>query len=263
MGLGYDLPRTFVHTVYALPIDALADVMTWAHGVLPTLDRRVEPVIVGTRLPPPGIDIGGGPMIIVATTGLFDSQAEAEEKMQPLRGCPWLDRAYLAEFAAPVTFDIVNMMQEAQNPTGHRYAVDCAWTDASAAELTPLIEPLYTTLPSQESFVIWYGWNPVRPLPDMAFSMEANVCLAAYSVWREPSDDERVMTWVTDRFRALEPVTKGVYLGDADPLRRPGKFMADDNFARLENLRRDYDPNGMFPCFRTKPGTATNEFEST
>jgi FAD/FMN-containing dehydrogenase len=257
-----DLPAAFVQTVIAVPIDAFDDVMAWAHEILPTLDRRVEPVIVGTRLPPPGIDIGGGPMIILAVTGLFDSQDEADREMAPLQSCPWIDRAYLSEFAAPVTFDIVNMIQEAQNPTGHRYAVDCAWTDAGAAELAPLLKPLYTDLPTPESFVIWYGWNPVRRLPDMAFSMEANVYVAAYSVWKDPADDQRVMSWVTDRFRALEPVTKGVYLGDADLLRRPGKFLADLNFARLESIRRDYDPTGMFPGFRVKPGITPNEFES-
>ena len=257
----YELPPVFAQTVYALPIDAYDDVMAWAHDLLPTLDRRVEPVIVGTRLAPPGIDIGGGPMIIIATTGLFTSQEEAEREMAALRTCPWLDRAYLADFAAPVTFDIVNEIQNAQNPTDHRYAVDCAWSDAPAAELAPLLKPLYTGLPTEESFVIWYGWNPVRPLQDMAFSMEANVYIAAYSVWKDPADDQRVMDWVTERFRALEPVTKGVYLGDADPLRRPGKFMADANYAKLESIRAAYDPGGMFPSYRVKPGSTPNEFD--
>lgn len=260
----WTMPPVFTQTTIVLPIEAFDDVMVWAHDLLPTLDRRVEPVIVGTRLPPPGVDIGGGPMIVIAATGLFDSDDEAVREMAPLRSCPWLDRAYVAEFAAPVTWEIVNQIQSAQNPEHHHYAVDCAWTDAPARELVPLLRPLFTDLPTPESFCIWYGWNPVRPLPDMAFSMEANVYLATYAIWPHGADSaatgDRCQSFVTDTFRALEPVTKGVYLGDADLLGRGGKFMADANFARLQRIRAAYDPDRMFPDYRVKPGTIINEF---
>lgn len=92
--------------------------------------------------------------------------------------------------------------------------------------------------------------------------MEANVYLAAYSIWHDEADDDRCQSWVTERFRALETVTKGVYLGDADLVQRPAKFMADDNFARLEKIRDVYDSNRMFPGFRVKPGNTVNEFET-
>ena len=232
----FDLPPVFVQTAYALPIDHFDEVLRWAHEVLPTLDRRVEPVIVGTRMPPEGVDVGGAPMMIMLATGLFDSQDEADRLMRPLQGCPGLDDAYMREFAAPVTFDLVGAIQEAMSPRGHRYAADCAWTDASADELAPLLRDLYTSLPTPQSFTIWYGWNPVRPLPDMAFSMEANVYVATYAVWSDPADDERVLQWMSDRYRALEPVSKGTYLGDADLLRRPAPFMAA---AQLPPARRD------------------------
>jgi FAD/FMN-containing dehydrogenase len=257
----FDLPPVFVQTAYALPIDHFDDVLRWAHEVLPTLDRRVEPVIVGTRTPPDGVDVSGAPMMIMLATGLFDSQDEADRLMRPLQTCPGLDDAYMREFAAPVTFDIVGAIQEAMSPSSHRYAADCAWTDATADELAPLLRDLYTTLPTPQSFTIWYGWNPVRALPDMAFSMEGNVYVATYAVWSDPADDERVTTWVTDRYRALEPVSKGTYLGDADLLRRPAPFMAVDNFRRLGAIREEYDPQQRFPGFRVKQGVTANEFE--
>ena len=109
-------------------------------------------------------------------------------------------------------------------------------------------------MPTPQSFTIWYGWNPVRPLPDMAFSMEANVYVATYAVWSDPADDERVQRWVTERYRALEPVSKGTYLGDADLLNRPAPFMAPDNFRRLAAIRDEYDPHRRFPGFRVKAG---------
>ena len=95
----------------------------------------------------------------------------------------------------------------------------------------------------------------------MAFSMEANVYVATYAVWTDPTDDERVQQWVSERYRALEPVSKGTYLGDADVLSRPAPFMAPDNFRRLAEIRGEYDPDRRFPGYRVKAGVIANEFE--
>ena len=73
----HHMPAAFTHTTYAFPIECFDELIQWAHDVLPTLDTRVEPVIVGTCIPPPGIDVGGGPVIIMHTTGMFDSPDEA------------------------------------------------------------------------------------------------------------------------------------------------------------------------------------------
>lgn len=255
------LPDAFTHTTYAFPIDCFEDVITWAHEVLPTLDCRVEPVIVGTRIPPPGIDVGGEPMIIMHTTAMFDTAEEARQLMAPLETCPALNRSLLRMFAEPTSFEDENTMMDAQNPPGMRYSTDCAWTDAPAADLVPSLGDVYRTLPTRESFVIWYGWAPTRPLPDMAFSMQGNVYLAAYTIWEHERDDAAMQDWVTSRFRALEPVSKGSYLGDADLTRRSSKFMADENFARLKALRDAHDPDRLFFDYYCRPGCTVNEFE--
>ncbi|MEY2445763.1 MAG: hypothetical protein QOE00_2343 [Ilumatobacteraceae bacterium] len=256
------MPAAFTHTTYAFPIDCFEELITWAHEVLPTLDHRVEPVIVGTRIPPPDIDVGGEPMLIMHTTGMFDTPAEARTLMAPLETCPVLDRALLRIFAEPTSFDDENPIMDAQNPPGMRYAADCAWTDAPATDLVPILGEIYRSLPTPESFIIWYGWAPTRPLPDMAFSMEGNVYIAAYTIWEHERDDAAMQDWVTSAFRSLEPMSEGSYLGDADLGHRSSKFMADANFARLAELRDHYDPGRLFHDFYERPGCVANEFEA-
>jgi FAD/FMN-containing dehydrogenase len=257
------MPEAFTHTTYAFPIECFEELIAWAHEVLPTLDVRVEPVIVGTRIAPPDVDVGGGPLLIMHVTGMFDTPEEARTLMAPLETCPVLDRALLRVFAEPTAFEDENTIMDAQNPPGMRYSADCAWTDATAAELMPMLGEIYRSLPTPESFVIWYGWAPQRPLTDMAFSMEGNVYIATYTIWEHEEDDAEMQDWVTSRFRALEPVSKGTYLGDADLTRRSSKFMADENFARLQQLRDLYDPDRLFFDFYQRPGCAVNEFEVT
>ena len=188
------------------------------------------------------------------TTGMFDTPDEARRLMAPLETCPVLDRALLRIFAEPTSFDDENPIMDAQNPPGMRYAADCAWTDAPAGRAGPVLGEIYRSLPTPESFVIWYGWSPSRPLPDMAFSMEGNVYIAAYTIWADESDDEAMQDWVTSHFRALESVSKGSYLGDADLTRRSSKFMADANFAKLASSPRGLRPRSpvlrLLPAFR-------------
>ncbi|MEY2552163.1 MAG: hypothetical protein QOC57_23, partial [Ilumatobacteraceae bacterium] len=100
------------------------------------------------------------------------------------------------------------------------------------------------------------------PLPDMAFSMEGNVYIAAYTIWEHERHDAAMQDWVTSAFRSLEPMSKGSYLGDADLGHRSSKFMADANFARLAELRDHYDPGRFFHDFYERPGCVANEFEA-
>ena len=246
----HPLPPVFVHTTYVFPTDCFDELITWAHEVLPTLERGVEPVIVGVRIP--------GPAVLMHTTAMCSSMEEAQRWMAPLETCPVLDRAMVHEFCQPNSLDAEAVQQDASNPRGARYHTDCAWTDASAAALVPRLRALMTDLPTERSFAIWYGWNPVRPLADMAFSMEGNVYLAAYVISDGEHDDARCRDWLQARMAELEPVAKGTYLGDSDLNVRPAKFMADANYARLEALRDAFDPNRVFPGYHIKPGHQPN-----
>jgi FAD/FMN-containing dehydrogenase len=243
-------PPVFVQTTYVFPTDAFDELITWAHSVLPTLERAVEPVIVGVGIPEPAV--------LMHTTAMCSSMEEARRLMAPLETCPVLDRAIVREFCLPTSFDEEGVQQAAANPEHARYHTDCLWTDASAEELVPRLRELMTNMPTPRSFAIWYGWDPVRPLPDMAFSMEGNVYIAAYVIADDEAHDAECRSWLQARMNDLAPVAKGVYLGDSDFTVRPAKFMADANFARLEALREKHDPKRVFPGYHIKAGHQLN-----
>ena len=46
--------------------------------------------------------------------------------------------------------------------------------------------------------------------------------------------------------RDLEPVTVGQYLGDSDLSHRQVRFMSDESWARLQDIRARRDPDGLF-----------------
>ena len=94
----------------------------------------VEPVIAATRLPRPE----GPPVLLLHTTAMCDTAEEAERVLSALAACPIAERAVSHE-RGPTSIELENEAQALQNPEGHRYAVDCTWTDARAQELAPLL----------------------------------------------------------------------------------------------------------------------------
>jgi len=221
--------------------------------VLPTLDRRVEPVLAATRLPDvplhDGVDHPGGTVLLLHTTCMADSDDEALGLLDVFEHGPLQGRE-LGHVKSPTSVLEENAAQMAQNPDGYRYAVDCAWTNASAEVLAPLLMDIWRGLETEHSFSIWYGWAPTRDLPDMAFSVEGNVYVATYLIYSDEADDEKYRSRVHEQTAAIaRDGGVGVYLGDTDFTRRPDRFLTDENFARLEEIRAVRDPQRMFASY--------------
>ena len=90
----------------------------------------------------------------------------------------------------------------------------------------------------------------MRELPDMAFSVEGNVYVATYLIYDDPADDEKYRTRVHEKTAAIAANGGvGVYLGDTDFTRRPDRFLTDDNFRRLQQIRAARDPQGRIASY--------------
>jgi FAD/FMN-containing dehydrogenase len=258
----YELPRVMIQDTWTFRLEDAEPLLGWLHDVLPTLHRTVEPVIAATRLPGVPLEEGKvrpeGTVLLLHTTVMGDSVEEIHQLLAPIDACP-LNERRLGHVRGQTTIADENVAQAVQNPTNHRYAVDCSWTNATARQLAPVLAGLWAQLPTEHSFSIWYGWAPTRPLPDMAFSVEANVYLATYVIYKDEADDARYRGWVHDRTSELAQLGEGVYLGDTDFTMRGDRFMSDANFRRLEEIRAVRDPDGTFCSYLTGADVELNE----
>jgi FAD/FMN-containing dehydrogenase len=261
----YPRPAAFVQDTWTFALDDLEEMLGWLHDVLPQLDPIVEPVVAATRLPDvplfDGVARPDGPVLLLHTTAACDSEAQAVALLEPLSPAAELAGRALGHVRGLTTIAEENAAQAIQNPEDHRYAVDCTWTDATAQELAPVLRDLWGGLPTEHSFSIWYGWAPTRALPDMAFSVQANVYLATYVIYTDEADDERYRSWVhaqTARLAAAGGAGRGVYLGDTNFTRRPARFLSDEHFARLEEIRARRDPDGRICSYLIADGATLN-----
>jgi FAD/FMN-containing dehydrogenase len=257
----YEAPRVMWHDTWTFRLDDTVELLTWLHGVLPELDRRVEPVVAATRLPDVPLYDGtprpDGTVVLLHTTAMADSDEQVAALFAVLQDGPLAGRE-LGHVQGRTSVLEENLAQTAQNPEGYRYAVDCTWTDAPARVLAPQLHALWSELDTEHSFSIWYGWAPCRALPDMAFSVEAEVYVATYAIYSDPADDARYLDWVHRRTAALAAHGRGVYLGDTDFTRRQDRFVSDDAYRRLTAIRAERDPSGRFASYLTSDPAGLN-----
>jgi hypothetical protein len=249
------------HDTWTFRLDDTVELLTWLHEILPGLDRRAEPVVAATRLPDVPLHDGtarpDGTVLLLHTTVMADSDADALARLAPLQGGPLAGRE-LGHVQDRTSVLEENLAQTAQNPEGYRYAVDCTWTHAPAQVLAPLLHALWSELDTEHSFSIWYGWAPRRDLPDMAFSVEADVYIATYAIYADPADDGKYSDWVHCRTAALAAHGAGAYLGDTDFTRRQDRFLSDDAYRRLAAIRAERDPSGRFASYLTSDPAGLN-----
>jgi hypothetical protein len=256
----YEASAQMWHDTWSFRLEDLETLLTWLHGVLPALDARVEPVVAATRLPEVPLYDGvahPGTVLLLHATAMVESEVEAAGLLRVFEEGPLAGRE-IGHVRGPTTLHEENAAQAQQNPVGYRYAVDCAWSDAPAAVLAPLLRQMWSELDTRHSFSIWYGWAPGRELPDMAFSVQGNVYIATYAVYEDEADDEKYRSWVHGRTAEIARHGAGVYLGDTDFTRRQDRFLSDANFQRLQEIRGRWDPEDRFVSYLTADRAGLN-----
>jgi FAD/FMN-containing dehydrogenase len=239
--------RTLTQTTYVYPREVAADVLHWIHGTRHDVPDSVELVLAGVTPPlPPSVDYAG-PVLVVDGVS-FDG---GPTSLAALDTCPVADKALVRKVAVPAEIADLRAEQIRANPEGHRYVVDNAYLSGDPDCLIPALTPAFTDLPTAKAFSIWFDLAhlPGREQPDMAVSLQSDIYFATYVVASDESDDATCRAWVDDTMRRVEPYSPGCYLGDSDFTVRRAPFMSGEAWRRLQAIRADRDPSGLFPGY--------------
>jgi FAD/FMN-containing dehydrogenase len=260
----YALP-VLVQDTRTFRLDDLDGLLAWLQRILPDLDRRVEPIIIATRLPDvpldEGVDRPDGTVLMMHTTAVGSSEAEIAPLLAAFDACPIPG---LGHVRSQTTIPEQNTLLAVQNPKGYRWRADCTWTDAPAAELAPRLREMWSNLPTELSWSMWFGWSPSGELPDMALSVEGTGLVSTYICYDNADDDERMADFVHGSTAALAAdFGKGVYIGDTDFTRRADRFLSDQSFQRLQEIRSAWDPDYRFCGYLIDDESKLNIHESS
>ena len=245
----YPRPRVIAFAAQTYSIKMLEDVFRWLHEIGPQVPGGIELQALMSRHTP---GVRGAGLTVVAPV-FANSLGEAWRLLS------FFNKSSLRRHASRslpfVPFGLRPMYAGVTRhyPDGHRYAVDNMWTSASIDDLLPGLHRIAATLPPAPSHVLWMNWAPPPARPDMAYSMEDDIYIALYSVWKHAQDDPQFVNWPVDRMREMEHLATGCQLADENLGQRPARFVTDQNLARLDRVRTAYDPAGRFHTWMGRP----------
>jgi hypothetical protein len=236
-------PRYVGLKLQVFRIRHLEAVMAWADRVGPDVAPSVEFQMVFNRRAM-GIFAHG---IEVLAPVLANSRREAREAVAFISESPIRKLASLTLPLLPISLQV--MMKGGERTLflpDTRWIADSMWMDAPIDPLLPAMRAIAESQPPAPSHALWLNWNAPPSRPDMAFSLEARTYLALYGGLRGKTINPADETWATDHMRGLQDHSLGIQLADENLERRPARFMAPANLARLDALRARHDPEGRF-----------------
>jgi FAD/FMN-containing dehydrogenase len=194
----------------------------------------------------------GLPSITVRAVACGESEEDARDRVASFQSPP-TEAERTGEIAQePVAF--ADLTKFSAMPEGKRVAADHAWSDAPLGELLLAVHHL-AQAPSPLSTINLVslggdGAVPSRPHGRHgALSVGGGAGAGIYAMWDDPADDGANIAWVRSVDDALSPLRSGRYVGEADLAAEPGRLaecFSPAALDRLGELRRRYDPDGLF-----------------
>ncbi|OBK31540.1 oxidoreductase [Mycobacterium asiaticum] len=231
-------------SVYVYPIEYADEIYTWARNVSSEVDRRVEmQIVAGRSVPSMGIET---PSITFASPAFADTEKEAQEALAIFGTVPVLDKALVSVPYMPTDMPTWYTAVMSNYLEDYRYSADNMWTGASAEELLPGIRNIIDTIPDHPSHFLWLNWGPSPQRPDMAYSIEDEIYLALYGAWKDSAEDAKYGDWARSNMAAMSHLATGIQLADENLGQRPARFASDAAMAKLDQVRAQYDPDGLF-----------------
>jgi len=222
--------------------DQLVPVITWLRNSLPSFPTNLEVVLTYTTR-------DGKLAVTVAGTCMGDDEAEVNATLAVMASIPviaqattkWENRDRIVPYDTEPPGDV--------QPTGARFSVDNVWTNAPADQLVPHLQRVCDTLPTPLSSLFLQCWGPIQKLPDMAYSVQADLYIAINGTYYDPADDARVADWVVDMSRSMSSISAGAQMNDENMARNPSRYLSPAADKRLAALRRKHDPSARFTGF--------------
>lgn len=245
----YDLPKYRAVITHDFKMKHLEDVYRWAYDVGPSIPKAVEFQMAMNR------NMMGilGPGIEAVAPIFADTQDEFEEAKQFMKNSPIAKKAIIRTPVMDWGIDMLYNAVMSHYPEDYCWGVDNIWTHASIDELMPHIKEISKTLPPAPAHFLWLNWHPGELSEDMAYSKEDNVYLSLYSCWENPADTPKYGNWASDMFKKMQHLSSGIQLADEGLHKRTDSFMKPENFKRVEEIRAQRDPLGIFHEWHSKP----------
>jgi FAD/FMN-containing dehydrogenase len=251
----YPRPAAIHESSYVFPLarlrEATAMLEDWAD--IGPADTELMMLLAHNPMAPPDAPPAQRKMCIARAVAYSDSPAQAAQALGALGAHPVAATALVKNELQPTTLD--RMQVESVNADMGlgfgRYAVDTVWTDRLADVMAAIADHFVDAPSVKTHFVVSPKLN--RALPgDAACSMIGRTFVGAYAMWDEGGRDRANFDWLAGASGRMRPLATGQYINEVDTFRDPQavqRCFSPAAWQRLRQLKRRYDPSGLFCDF--------------
>ncbi|KAF4552052.1 FAD-binding domain-containing protein 6 [Elsinoe fawcettii] len=119
-------------------------------------------------------------------------------------------------------------------------------------ELLAAIKPAVTELPTMKSSSVITMASLVADEKDAAFSVSQDMYISAFTGWTDTSLEPAVNNHMRERYRAVLPVSSGMYIADyniTDDYANSNP-LSNSALEKFLSIREKWDPMGLFPNYK-------------
>ena len=186
--------------------------------------------------------------IVLRVSACGESEAEAREAVAAFTSPPPAARRIGQAKGTAMAF--TDLFELSPMPSGKRVAADHLWSDAALGDLMLAVHDLPAPSPDSTIDIVAFGGHtPVAVPPDAALTVSGGTGIGIYGLWDDAAGDEANRAWVREVDARLAPFRTGRYVAEADLTAGPERVaqcFTPDALQRLREVRRRYDPDGLF-----------------
>ena len=247
-----NLPSHITMSNYFFPLESVGEVSEALDAIADDIPVNVE-LAMAVVSTPPGFKHSGSHIALVSAVAFVDSPQEAETALVFLHDSKLASLSFAEEKMRKTDF---NELLESVNilfPPRARLLGENMWSDRALANFVPQFSKHVEQAPSPRSFFNMLILPKGRiALPDAAVSMCKQKIMLWYSIWESDDKDAENEKWMVEANKLLKDTVEGRYIGETDLHARPEQVKAafsEENWQRLQSIRKQYDPDGMFRHF--------------
>lgn len=252
----YPLPKRISGCSYFFPYSEMANAAKLLDEIAKDMPPLVELSLWAVQAPPELAEKckDSNNWACLITASIFaDSEEEAKDAVKLLTGSPLISKSILKSDVAPCTFEQLFDASGALWPPDLRARVEALFSDAKLVDMMAATHEHIIKSPSKKTvfmFAVFTGKNVPAKLPaDAAFSMSARLYGGPWTMWDDAKDDDANTQWHDKLVQLMDPHIKGYYISESNTIRRPEilkRCFTPENFAKIGQLRKKYDPTGVF-----------------
>lgn len=252
----YPVPQAIMASSYIFSLDDLKAATEALDAIKAdkTIAERVEVIGLLMHNPeaPPEAPPEKSKIFFVTAFAFEDSVADAKAVLAPFAKLS--TQSLVAMENQSFTFEqLYDRFFSLEDPGGRmaRYAVDNILTDKGSQTLLALADH-FRQAPSRDSHVLASWGMKLERKDDACFSGLGDCFIGCYSIWDREEDDQRNYAWLRQTPTLMDPFADGHYVNEVDGQGNADRYRqcySEGNWKRLQQLRKQYDPQGVFHSY--------------